>query len=206
MATVIVPDLTDIVPFDILKRFKGYDTTPEIGDDPSDEVAIFSQSSGKFYQVFTKARPVSVTVKPMIQAMSHPVESGATIVDHTIILPIEIEMMFVIDPIDYKVTYAEIVQIFIKSTLLTVQTKTGRYDRMIMAAIPHEEKPDHMNSIPISIAFHEVQIVGSKFGSLASGTTKSAASADTKKTGEKQKQSAAKELLVSAQESFRSLF
>lgn len=202
-----VPFSSADIPLDTLRRFRADDATTEIGDPPADSVGVFLiKKDKKVVQLFSRARPIKLTVKESAHAMTHPVESGSVITDHRIINPIEIDYSVMVDPLEFRATYDQIKQAFLSSSILSVQTKTGFYKNMMIAAIPHDESADTGDSIPIAISFVEVKLVGAKFGAIPSGTAKNENNADTTKAGDKQYQSGAKDLLVSAQTAFRNLF
>ena len=119
-----------------------------------DVVGVYTQD---FTQVFPNARPIKATVKPQAKLMEHPLESGATITDHRIILPVEIELSLVLRAADYQDTYQTIVQYFLNATLLTVQTKTGTYTNQLIASLPHDETPDVYNTVAVALTLKQVQ-------------------------------------------------
>lgn len=130
---------------------------------PADEVAVFDAN---FQQLFVNARPIKATVKEVAKVMEHPVENGATITDHRIILPIEIEFSMVCNPENYIDTYNQVRTVFFGVNLNTVQTKTGRYGNMMIQQMPHEESIDNFDTITIALTFKQVLIVQAQYGTL----------------------------------------
>ena len=126
-----------------------------------DIVAIFTQD---FTQVLSTARPIKAVVKEEAKVMEHPVESGAIITDHRIILPVEIELSMLLTALDYQDTYREIRSFYLNGTLLVVQTKTGIYENQLIASMPHEEDPEQFNIIPLALKLKQVQFVTAKYG------------------------------------------
>jgi hypothetical protein len=98
-----------------------------------DQVAIFDDD---FIQLFPGARAIKAIVKEQSKVMEHPLEDGATITDHRVILPIEIELSFILKPEDYQDTYNQIKQYYLDATLLNVQTKSGVYQNQLIQAMP----------------------------------------------------------------------
>ncbi len=125
-----------------------------------DTVAIFTQD---FKQVFKNARAIKATVKEEAKVMEHPLETGATIVDHRIILPVEIELSMILSPADYKNTYNQIKDFYINATLLLVQTKSGTYANQLIQSIPHEETPETYNTLVMSLNLKQAQFVTAQF-------------------------------------------
>lgn len=127
-----------------------------------DVVGVFTQSS--YSQVFEKARPIKAKVIELSSVMSHPVEDGSTVTDFKVILPIEIELSMILNSDDYKSVYQTIKDHFLKSTILTVQTKSGTYQNMIISAMPHDEDTEVFDSLTLAIKLVEV-----KFATFTTG-------------------------------------
>ena len=138
----------------------------------ADTVGIFDQN---YNQLFRDARAIKAVVKEEAKLMMHPVESGATITDHRIILPVEIELAFILRPATYRATYKALKQIFINADLLIVQTRSGVYQNQLIAQMPHEEDPDLFDTLAIAVTLRQVQFVTAEFAikpSNPSNTTK----------------------------------
>lgn len=148
----------------------------------TDVVAVLDENLA---QVFELARPIKAAVKEDSKAMEHPLETGATIVDHRIVLPVEIELSLILSGEEYQSTYNTIRDLFIRGALLTVQTRTGSYPSMLIVSIPHEETADIADGTTLACTLREVQIVEAQFSDL-----KVAKKADskTKARGEQQAQ------------------
>ncbi len=119
-----------------------------------DVVAVIDQES--FVQVFPFARPMRATIRQQSRTMQHPAENGVIISDHRIILQTEIEMPLVVNALDYSETFNQINNLFINGTLLSVQTRVGIYQNMIIEDLPHDESPDMYDAISIGLRFKEV--------------------------------------------------
>jgi len=147
----------------------------------SDSVAVFDQN---FNQLFKSARAIKATVKEESKVMEHPIETGAIVTDHRIVLPVEIELSLILNSLDYTNTYKSIRQYYLNGTLLVVQTRTGIYQNQLISSIPHEESPDQYNAISMAISLKEVQFVTAKF----SKRTKKPSDSDTTGRGTQQPQ------------------
>jgi hypothetical protein len=119
-----------------------------------DQVQVLDQD---FNQVFPLARAIKAVVKEEARVMEHPLESGATITDHRVILPVEIELSFILPPGSYQDTYRQIRQFYLNATLLIVQTKSGAYYNQLIASMPHEENPDQYNALTLALTLKEAQ-------------------------------------------------
>lgn len=122
-----------------------------------DILGVLDQESME--QIFPGARPVNASVRETSRVMDYPVETGAILSDHKVILPTEIEIITVINALYYSSAYQAIRNAWINSTLLSVQTRTGTYRNMIVAEMPHEESPDMFNAITQTIRLREVLFV-----------------------------------------------
>jgi hypothetical protein len=149
----------------------------------ADVVAIFDQN---FVQLFELARPIKATVKEDSKLMEHPLETGATITDHSIILPVEIELSLIPTRGEYRNVYQRIRQAFMNRDLLVVQTKTGTYDNLIIQSAPHEEDPEQFDTIGIALKLREVQFVAAQFARLPPKAVRNPANASKVDKGQQQ--------------------
>jgi len=118
-----------------------------------DTVGVYDQL---FNQVFRNARAIKASVREEAKVMEHPLETGATVTDHRVILPIEIELSIIVQGRDYRDTYTEIKQNYLSSTLLIVQTRVGVYINQLISSMPHEETPEMFSTITIALKLKEV--------------------------------------------------
>ncbi len=121
---------------------------------------------GTLSQVFERARPIRANVMEGSKPMEHPVETGATITDHRVILPVEIELSMLLASEDYQGTFRQIRDLFHKGELLTVQTRADSYRNMVIAALPHEETSDQFDALTVGLALKEVIYVEAQFSEL----------------------------------------
>lgn len=152
-----------------------------IPNSSADVVAVFDQD---FNQVFSDARSMKADVKEHSKLMEHPVETGITITDHRIIKPIDISLYVIIGGDGLRDIYSEIKGYFINATLLTVQTRTGNYQNMLIEEIPHEETADMFDSVALLVRLKEVQFVQAQFGTLPAKQVAHPANASTVNRGQ----------------------
>ena len=110
-------------------------------------------------EVFSRAQILKAEVKPESKPMEHPVETGAIITDHRILLPIEIELSMVLSSDDYKDVYKEIASNYSNGTLLTVQCRAGLFTNQLIQGIPHTEDAEQYNAIVLALKLKQVRIV-----------------------------------------------
>src|ERR1700728_97742 len=102
-------------------------------------------------EVFARAKSIKVEVNPNSRPMEHPLESGAIITDHRILMPVEIEMTMVLSSADYKDVYKEIAGYYTQGTLLIVQCRAGTFTNQLIQSIPHQEDAEQFDAISLSL-------------------------------------------------------
>jgi hypothetical protein len=136
-------------------------------------------------QVFERARPIKASVMTESKAMEHPLETGASIVDHRVIMATAIELSMVLSSDDYPSVYNQIKDLFLRGELLTVQTRVGSYPSMFIEKIPHEETPDMLDGAMLALSLREAQFVTPQFSTLKVATPRDS---NTTPRGEQQPQ------------------
>lgn len=109
-------------------------------------------------EVFPNAQFLKAEISPESRPMEHPVESGATITDHRIILPTEIELSTILSTEDYKDVYKQISSLYYQGTLLTVQCRAGTFTNQLIQGIPHTEDAEQYDAIVLSLKLKQVLI------------------------------------------------
>lgn len=126
----------------------------------TDPVAIFDQN---YNQLFKNAKSIKVTVKENSKLMEHPIETGAIITDHRIVLPIEIEMSLILASSDYTDVYKSIRQYYYNATLIIIQTRAAIYTNQLIESIPHEEDPNMYDALTIALSLKQVFFVTAQY-------------------------------------------
>lgn len=154
----------------------------------ADVVAVLDKS---FRQVFADARPMKASVKEESKVMQHPVENGTSVVDHRVLIPVEIKLSMLLSGDSYRNTYQQIKQYYLRAELFTVQTTADTYQNMLIASMPHEESPELSDAIAMEIAFSELKIATTKYsasGGSGSGSGSNQNPRDNPTTGRGQQQ------------------
>ena len=146
-----------------------------------DDIAIYDSDFG---QVFRSARPLKGSISEPSKLMEHPLETGAVVVDHRIVLPTEVVVAMVLDADNYRQTYQRIRQAYRDGTQYTVQMRAGGYKNMVIADMPHEENVDMFDTIPLTLKFREVQFVTAQFVKLPAAKVKNKKQQSTKARGQ----------------------
>ena len=125
-----------------------------------DQVAIFDKD---YNQLFRQAKSIKVVVKENSKLMEHPIETGAIITDHRIIMPIEIDMSLILASSDYSDVYKSIKQYYTNATTLIIQTRSAIYTNQLIEALPHEEDPNMYDALTIALSLKQVVYVAAKY-------------------------------------------
>jgi len=150
---------------------------------PTAAVDVVCVLNEALVQVFTLARPIKAEVKEDSKAMEHPLETGASIIDHRVILPTVIELSMLLASDNYPAVYGQIKDLFMRAELLTVQTRVGSYPSMMIEKIPHEETTDMQDGVPLALTLKEARFVTPLFSPLKVATPRDS---NTVKRGEQQ--------------------
>lgn len=148
-----------------------------------DVVAVLNAS---LTQVFEKARAIKIAVNREAKAMTHPLETGAEVTDHRIILPVSAELSLILSSVDYQAVYQQISDLFKRGELLTVQTRVDSFPSMLITKIPHEETADVFDGISLGMTLEEAQFVTPQYSSLPPKKAKRPKDTDSVKRGEQQ--------------------
>lgn len=147
-----------------------------------DVVGVFDSNNN---ELFVGANAVKATVTPRAKIPKHPLETGATISDHIIFDPIEIELSVILDPEDYQDIYQQIKNTFLTGTLVTIVTKTDSYPSMAFNGIPYDETPDMFDTIAMGLKLSQFDFVTPQYGALPPSSVKKASNASTSQVGQK---------------------
>lgn len=144
-----------------------------------DVVGIFDSNGN---QKFTQARSMRIQVTRTARTAQHPLETGASVVDHRIMLPIEAQLLVILQAKDYRNGYSQLQSSFNAGEILNVHCKAGVFNNMCIADMPHEETPDMIDIIQVAVKLVETQF----FRSQAQAISKPARSrsASTTRRGE----------------------
>lgn len=134
-------------------------------------------------QVFETARAIKLTIGVASKAMEHPLETGAVVTDHRIILPMTAELSLILSGEDYREAYQQIRELFKRGELLTVQTRVDSYPSMLIEKMPHEENADIYDGIAVALSLKEAQFVTPQFSKLKVAQPKNS---NTVKRGQQQ--------------------
>lgn len=134
-----------------------------IATNAQDVVAVLKSD---FAQVFEKARMIKATVGRGSKAMEHPLETGATITDHRIILPTTIELALILSSEDYRAVYQQVADLFKRGELLVVQTRVESFASMLIEKMPHDETPEMLDGVALALSLKEAQFVQPQFSTL----------------------------------------
>lgn len=131
------------------------------------DVAIFNGTKEVLKgNILYNAVIMDATVQQKSDMPEHPIESGAKIIDHKIILPVEIDIKLVMPAYLYASVYRELKQLYDESTLLRIKTKMSYYNNMVLQDMPHEENAATVDRVVFNLHFKQVMIVEPKYIAL----------------------------------------
>ena len=148
-----------------------------------DVIAVLNSS---FAQVFERARAIKLNISREAQAMKHPLETGAEVTDHRIIMPVGAELSMILSSADYRAVYQQIADLFKRGELLIVQTRVESFPSMLITKMPHEESSDMIDGIALALTLEEAQFVAAQYSALPPKKVKKPKDSDTAKRGEQQ--------------------
>jgi len=129
----------------------------------TDIFAIYSQEGNGLRQVFKLARPTKALIRITTKPMEQPLETGATIVDHRVVLPVEIDIDLFLSSTTYRTTIDEIKQLYSNASSLVAHCRSGIYDNLFIQDMPIDESVDKFGSLTIKMKLKEVLIVTASF-------------------------------------------
>ena len=147
-----------------------------------DVVGVFDS---KFAQLFVDARPMKASISETSKIFEHPLETGAVIADHRIINPVDIVLPLVVNALDYASVFQQVKSAFVNASILTVQTKVGSYENMVIQEMPHEETPEMFDTVSIALKLRQARFVTAQYGKLPPAKVAAPKHTDTVKQGKK---------------------
>lgn len=126
-------------------------------------VAVLDSS---FNLLFERASLIKAAVSRTSKAMEHPLENGASIVDHRIIQPVIVELSMLVVGEAYQVVYQQIRDVFLAGTLLIVQTRVDSFKSMMIEKMPHDESAEKFDGATLTLTLKEALFVETKFTQL----------------------------------------
>ena len=135
-------------------------------DVPTAAQDVVAVLNADFEQVFEEARAIKATIMRASKAMEHPLETGATITDHRIVLPVNIELSLILSSEDYRAVYQQVRDLFTAGELLTVQTRVDSFESMLIEKMPHDETPEMFDGVALALSLKEAQFVQPQFSTV----------------------------------------
>ena len=131
----------------------------------ADVIGIYSQddNGAPLQQIVTDANVMKASINTQSRVFKHPLADGSTIIDHRILLPIEIELALVItnkrrffgnavsfddpSPSVLRNNYNTLLEYYTSGRLVGVQTRATYYPNLLIRALPHQETTEGYNGI-----------------------------------------------------------
>ncbi|MDO1709649.1 hypothetical protein Q2357_06610 [Proteus mirabilis] len=144
------------------------------------EVKIFDLAS--FSTLFDSVSPIQINVRDEHKATQFQVESGETRSDHVIINPVEIGIDLLLTG-EMKNIFSSMQQAFDEHKLVGIQTRAKTYQPMLLTSFNHDEIPDMIDAIKLSLRFIEWRTVEPEYGDLPPRATQKPAQSSTVNRG-----------------------
>lgn len=145
-----------------------------------DIIAVYNDA---FEQIIPDARPIKCTIKESSAMFMHPIETGETIADHRVILPVDVELVFVTGRGEERAVYVAIKQLYLQAKRLTVQTRVATYSNLYISDMPHTEDAEMWDAIKITVRMKEAQFVAPQYATLPPTKVKDKKDSTTVKRG-----------------------
>lgn len=153
---------------------------------PSDAVDVVGVFDSGFQQLFDGARPLRALIREGSKLPEHTVETGATIGDHRVFLPVLIELHMILTPENYQDIFQQIKTAWKDTAALSVQTKADTYSNMFIEEMPHDEQAEMFDTVAVAVKLKQVRFVNAQYAQLPPSKVKKKSNASTTKTGQKQ--------------------
>lgn len=119
-----------------------------------DVVGVFDSNGN---QKFERARSMRIQTTRTARTAQHPLETGSSVVDHRVLMPVEAQLLVVLEARHYRNGYSQIEASFNSGEILSVHCNATVFRNMCIADMPHEETPDMFNAVQIMIKLVETQ-------------------------------------------------
>jgi hypothetical protein len=128
----------------------------------ADQVAVFNLNYGR---LFTDAEisMTNISVTENRRLFQHPLESGANVVDYSIIEPVKLRIKAILPPETYFSTYSQLNAIYTLGSTLYVKTRVRIYQNLIIESMPHEETVSRLQSVDMELSLREIQYASTIF-------------------------------------------
>lgn len=148
-----------------------------------DVVGVFDQN---FNQLFHSARPIKAAVREGGKLAKHPVETGSTITDNRITLPVEINLSMILTPSEFQDTFQQIRDAYTTLNPLTVLLKAASYPSMFIEALPHDETTEIFDTIPVALKLTQVIFAQAQYAQLTQSQVANPSNSSTVQTGQQE--------------------
>lgn len=128
---------------------------------------------------------MDVSVQESSKIPEYPLEDGILMTEHQIQMPVTITLKLVMPHFFYEKIIKELKKYKETSTFLSVHTKGGIYNNMLIQNIPHTETPDNIDRLIFEITFKQCLMI-KKTGALTTEEVKTPSDSTTSTGGQKQ--------------------
>lgn len=151
----------------------------------SDQPRIRVTDNESNEEIWTELVHMGLTTNRTATVMQHPLETGASVMDHRILDPTELTMRVIATKNDYRNVYASIQSYHRNSMLVKIHTRTRVNRNMCIVAFPDEQDPELFDAISMEITFREMAFVTPSQGTMTEENTREKADSNTVQQGQK---------------------
>lgn len=119
-----------------------------------------------FEVLFASSNPMRLSVLDEKRATKFKVEDGSERSDHVIDNAIQINIEFILSGDEAREQFQAISQAYFEHRLVTVQSRMGTYENMLIEAIPHEETRQMYDGAILPVRMTEWRETEPEYGEL----------------------------------------
>lgn len=154
------------------------------GDQP--EIMITDNETNE--PIWEEITHMGVSTNRTASTPTHPLETGASVMDHRIIEPTEVTLRIIATKNNYRNIYSSIQSYDRNSKLVKIHTRTRVNRNMAIVAYPDEQDPELYDALSLEITFREMLFVTPSQGTMTEENTRNKADANTVQQGQKSPQ------------------
>lgn len=156
-------------------------------------IAVYNQKDNT--EVFTTAQFIDGSAQVDLKMMEHPLESGATITDHTVNEPNKVITKLIIADDDTE-ALNEILELYQNRTPLIVKIKNELFNNLLISSKPVRADVEYYDKSVYELSYKEVIEAQTVYVKMSVPQVAQKKNASTVKTGQKQPQKPKKSILA----------
>lgn len=135
--------------------------------------------------IWTQVTHMGISTDRTAQVMQHPLETGASVMDHRIIDPTTLYLRLIMSKDNYRSVYSSIQNYHVQSKLVKIHTRTRVNRNMAIVSFPDEQDPELFDALSMEITFREMLFVTPSQGTMTEENQREKADSNTVQQGQK---------------------